>query len=84
MSKVCIFKQFSNIFGTPGTGVHVWRLFGAAGIDYILTIIVACLTTYLTKAPLVITTIGWLLIGFLCHMLFGVQTNTMTWLGIEC
>ena len=81
---MCIFKKYKDIFGQPGTGAHSWRFLGVAGVDFFLTFIVACLTTYFTKIPLVITTVGWFILAMLVHILFGVQTSTLTWLGFKC
>ena len=81
---MCIFKQYKDIFGDPNTGVHSYRFLGAALVDYSLTILGAMLITYLTGIPLVITTIVLLLLGVILHYLFGVQTNTLKYLGINC
>ena len=40
--------------------------------------------TYMTKIPLVLTTIGILILGIIMHYLFGVETNTLKYLGITC
>jgi hypothetical protein len=82
--SVCIFKQFHDIFGLPNTGVHATRFLDTALVDYALTIIIAIVTTYFTKIPLVLTTIGWFIIGLICHIIFGVETNTVKLFGINC
>ena len=81
---LCPFAAHKDIFGAPGTGAHALRLFDIAIVDYLLTIIVAVLTTGLTKVPISITTIGWLLVSILFHMLFGVESNDMKWFGLTC
>ena len=81
---MCIFKQYKDIFGAPKTGVHSYRFLGVALVDYSLTILGAMLITYLTGVPLVITTIVLLILGVILHYLFGVQTNTLNYLGINC
>ena len=68
----------------PNTGVHATRFLDTALVDYKLTIVLAIVTTYFTKIPLVLTTIGWLIIGLICHILFGVETNTVKLFGIKC
>lgn len=80
----CPFSSYKNIFGKIGTGAHSYKLFNIAMVDYILTIIISILTTGITQIPIVITTIGWLLIGLILHILFGVSTNTVMWLGLTC
>ena len=81
---MCIFKQYKDIFGSPGKGVHSYRFLGASLVDYSITILGAMLITYLTDIPLVITTIVLLILGVILHYLFGVQTNTLKYLGINC
>ena len=53
----CPFIKFNKIFGTPGKGVHSFRLLNTALVDYVLTLLGAILLTYLTNIPLVLTTI---------------------------
>jgi len=36
------------------------------------------------KIPLVLTTIGWFLLGIFFHIIFGVQTDVIKKLGIKC
>ena len=81
---MCIFSEYKNIFGNPGKGAHKYRFLNAALVDYALTILGAILITYLTGIPLVLTTIGLLIFGILLHYLFGVETNTLKYLGINC
>jgi hypothetical protein len=80
----CILKKYRDIFGIPGKGVHRFKFEGTSIIDYILTFIVAILTTSYTKIPLVLTTIIWFLIGILLHIIFGVNTSTLKYLNIKC
>lgn len=69
-------QKYKNIFGEPGTGIHKYRFMGTAIVDYILAIILAIAITYITKIPLVITTILSLLLGIVAHLLFEVETST--------
>ena len=80
----CPFKKFKNIFGTPKKGVHQFRLLNSPIVDYILTILLSFLTTYLTHIPLTLTTILWFIVSIMAHMLFGVQTDALDYLGIGC
>ena len=81
---MCILSEYKNIFGKVGTGAHKYRFLNAAIVDYALTILGAILITYLTGIPLVLTTIGLFILAILLHYLFGVETNTLKYLGINC
>ena len=81
---MCIFSKYKDIFGEAGKGVHSYRFLNTALLDYILTILGAILLTYLTDIPLVLTTIGLLVLGLILHYLFGVNTNSLKYLGITC
>ena len=48
----CPFKNHKNLLGKPGKGIHSYRFLNIAIMDYIQTIGVSMLTTYLTKIPL--------------------------------
>ena len=76
--------KYKDIFGKVGEGVHKYRFLNTAMVDYYLTILFAMLLTYITDIPLILTTVGLLLLSILFHYLFGVQTNTLKYLGIKC
>lgn len=80
----CPFIKYKHIFGIPGKGLHRFRIFNTALIDYILTIALALILTHFTGIPLVINTILSFVLGIVFHILFGVQTNTLSFLGINC
>ena len=80
----CPLKKFKNILGIPKKGVHQYRIFNTASVDYFLTLLLSFITTWITKIPLVLTTIGWFIISMILHMLFGIDTNTLKYLGIQC
>ena len=82
--KFCPFRKFKNALGIPNKGVHRYRLLNTAVVDYILTILVAIMTSYVTHIPLVLTTVAWFIGGLILHILFDVQTNTLKWLGVGC
>ena len=73
-------SKYKNIFGKPGTGVHQYKFKGTAIVDYLATIVVAFLITYFTDIPLVITTIGILILGILFHYLFGIKSHAIRYL----
>ena len=82
--SVCIFSKYRNFFGIPKEGVYRWQFLGVAIVDYLLTLAGAALTTYISQIPLVLTTIGWFLLGIFFHTIFGVQTDVIKKLGIKC
>jgi len=51
-------------------------------MDYFLTILFAMFITYLTEIPLVLTTIGLLLLGIIFHKLFGIESHAIKYLGL--
>jgi hypothetical protein len=81
---ICPFSKYKNILGIIGKGIHKYRFQNTAIMDYIFTIILAFITTYFSNIPLVLTTIMWLVLGIIFHILFGVKTNTLKYLGISC
>ena len=81
---MCIFKQYKNLFGNIGENAHKYRICDAALIDYVLTIFFAIIICKITKTPLVLSTILAFIIGIVFHILFGVQTSTLNYLGIIC
>lgn len=74
--------SYKYIFGKPGEWVHKYRFLDTAIVDYVVSILIAMLITKLTKIPLVITTIGVLLLGILLHWAFCLKTGTETWLKL--
>lgn len=72
-----------NIFGRPNEGVHSYRFMGIAIVDLLLTLVL-CVILYLTTGmPLSISLTILLILAFILHYLFRVQTSTMTYLGIK-
>jgi hypothetical protein len=74
-------SKYKNIFGYPGKGVHQYKFKGTAIVDYLLTIAGAFLITYYTDIPLVITTIGLLLLGIVFHYLFGIKSQAIQYVS---
>ena len=72
--------SYKYIFGVPGQGIHQYRFLDTAIVDYIGSLVIAMIITKFTKVPLVITTIGVLLLGILLHYLFCSKTGTEMWL----
>jgi hypothetical protein len=80
----CPFKKYSGIFGNSGEGIHSYRLLDVALVDYIGTIFLALILSRITKIPLVLSTIFMFVLGIVLHMLFGVKTSAVKYLGIGC
>ena len=80
----CPLHIMRDIFGVPGTGIHSIRFLDSAGLDYALSIIGAIIIAWFTGIPLVLTTIVILSIGLLLHVLFGVNTHAVRYLGLGC
>jgi len=80
----CPFQKFKYILGTPEQGIHSYRFLNTATVDYVLSILLAMSITLMTSIPLVLTTIMVLSIGIISHMLFGVDTNTIKFIGSMC
>lgn len=84
MSALCVFKKYSQLFGEKGKNFHSWRYADAALFDYIGTLLFAYIINYWTQTPIVLATIMAFTIGIIFHILFGVQTNVLSYLGIQC
>jgi len=84
MKGICPLKQYSDIFGKVGKGAHQHKVLNVIIVDNLLTIIGAIFVTYQFDIPFPISIISLYVIGILLHMLFGVQTETLPYLGIRC
>jgi len=73
-------SEYKYIFGVPKIGLHSYRLLDVAIIDYLMTIIASFMVSYITKIPVVLSTIGMFIMGILLHLLFGLDTNTIKYL----
>tara|TARA_B100000929_G_scaffold107782_1_gene85271 strand:+ start:10364 stop:10621 length:258 start_codon:yes stop_codon:yes gene_type:complete len=82
----CPLSQYKNILGVPDEGFHKYRFLGTAILDYIGGILLAIFITFVSKNkfPLVMSTISVLVGAEILHMLFGIPTNTLKFLGINC
>ena len=80
----CPLSKYSSLFGEPGKGIHKIRILNTPILDYLLTILAAMLISYLTDIPLVLTTIFMFVFGIFIHMLFGVNTSSVEYLGLSC
>ena len=53
----CPFAKFKDILGEPGKGIHKYNIMGTAIVDYISTLVLAFVWTYITGLPLVLSTL---------------------------
>lgn len=81
---MCIFSEYRDIFGEPRKGIHSIRFMDVAIIDFILTIVLAFLISYIFNIPFILILIILLILGVLLHYLFGVNTNTLIYFGTTC
>lgn len=70
-----MFCEYSKIFGTPGEGVHSYRIGGVAIVDVLLTILLAYGISYTTKYNFVPVLIFTFILGIIAHRLFCVHTT---------
>lgn len=81
---LCPLIKFNKLLGIPGKGVHSFQILNTAMADYFLTLIGAFLLAYLTHIPLVLTTILLFILGIVLHILFGIPTEAVKYLGLTC
>jgi len=66
--------KYSTIGGIPGEGFHSQRVLGLALNDIIGTIVLAAITSLLTKISFWYSLIAWFVLGEILHYLFCVDT----------
>jgi uncharacterized membrane protein YgaE (UPF0421/DUF939 family) len=66
--------QFRDIFGKPNQGVHSIRFMGIAIVDFILTVLVAFIISYLFGFNFWAILIILILSGIILHRVFCVKT----------
>jgi hypothetical protein len=74
---------YKYALGIPGQGFHSTRIYGYALYDILATIVLAFVTSYLTKQPFLPTLVFWLILGEILHYVFGTQTAFLTSIGIK-
>ncbi len=80
----CPLQKYKNILGTPDNWLHSKKVFGTAIIDYFLTILFSFIINFISGIPTVIITVILFTLGEILHMLFGVNTNTIKFLNLNC
>jgi len=74
------FCKYRHIFGIEGQGIHSYRLFNIAIVDFIATIIVAIIISKITNINVYISLIIMFLLGILLHKLFCVKSTVNVYL----
>lgn len=74
---------YATLLGKRGKGVHSTRILGLAFNDIIATIIAAFLTSYFFKISLLYSLVGWFVAGEVLHILFGVDTAFLEYIGMK-
>ena len=75
-----ILKPYRFVFGKPGEGIHSYRILDVAAVDYFLTIAGAMAIAWMTRIPLVLSTIGLFALGLVLHWAFGLRTSAVAYL----
>lgn len=72
--------KYRNIFGSPGSGVHSYRIFNLAIVDVAFTIIGAYFIAQYIGYPFHYVLPALFLLGIIMHRIFCVQTTVDLWL----
>lgn len=72
--------KYTHALGVPNEGVHSYRLFGIAIVDFLMTIIIAAVVSFLSNISFMRISIGFFLTGILLHRVFCVDTAIDRWL----
>lgn len=72
MTGLCKYK---DAFGKIGTGIHSYRIFDIAILDFGVTAIVAYIITLITGVKFIYSAIGLFVLGIFVHRLFCVRTT---------
>ena len=89
------FCKYKNILGEPGKGVHKYRFMNMAVVDWVLTILLAVVTTLIWKhyskkrhtwqkvlGYFLMVLIILVLLGIFLHWLFCVDTTMNKFIGL--
>jgi len=85
MVDLCDYK---DIFGKPREGAHSYRILDIAVVDFLLTIVLAYITTLLFKrngknVNFFYSLAMWLVIATFLHWLFCVDSTFVRWLKLN-
>jgi hypothetical protein len=74
---------YAYALGIPGQGVHEKRIMGFALNDFLATIFVAIITSYIYDISFIKSFLIWFILGEVLHYIFGTQTAFLTRIGIN-
>ena len=74
MSKDSLCK-YKDALGVPGKGIHLYRLFGVAIADVLMTLIGSLILSYLFRIPFLYVALFAFALGIFLHRLFCVRTT---------
>ena len=80
----CPLSKYKDIAGLIGTCIHKYRFLGISAVDFFVTILMAVGITWFFKVPLDLSIIGILVLSLIVHLLFGVETGALKYLGLTC
>ena len=72
---------YATLLGKRGEGVHSKRFLGFAMNDILATIVAAALTSYFFNVSFLYSLLGWFIAGEILHVLFGVDTAFLEYIG---
>ena len=67
--------KYKNILGTPGQGVHSYKIFNISIVDVVLTLVLAYIISFLFRISFRWTSIVLFLLGIFLHRIFCVRTT---------
>lgn len=74
---------FADALGTPGKGIHSYRIVGLAAADIALTILAAAITSWIYSVPFIYSFAAWFVAGEVLHYVFGVNTAFLKMIRLE-
>lgn len=74
---------YANYLGVPGQGVHSTRILGMALNDWLATIILAILISFMFNVNFVYSLVGLFVLGEVLHYMYGVKSAFLVMIGLE-
>lgn len=69
------FCEYKNILGEPNTGIHSYRILNIAIFDFIITLLICIIISYLCNFSILLTCIIVFGLGIIIHRLFCVRST---------
>ena len=69
------FCKYKDVLGKPNEGVHKYRIFNIAIVDFVMTIIGAWIISWIFKSNFFATLLILFLLGIILHKIFCVRTT---------